>query len=149
MNVFATQTLFSQSNQMLHDKLSCHEVVCHEDATCKDEQLACEIEAQVDCMMADLRSIKMKLGAMQEKQRKFEQQSKMHAMRCEELSAENIKLLEQLRASSSDLEDSKSLHDKLKTSHQEQSEEMKALKIEKLVLETFCKKTYKDLVELV
>jgi len=142
MNVFTTQTLFSQSNQMLHDTLSCHEVVCHEDTKCKDDQFACEIEAHVDCMMADLRSIKMKLGGVQEKQRKFEQQSKMQI-------AENIKLIEELRASSSDLEDSKSLHDKLKTSHQEQSEEMKALKLEKLVLETFCKKTYQDLVELV
>ena len=137
MNVFATRTLFSQSNQHMNDMLS-----CHEDTTCKDDQLACEIEAHVDCMMADLRSIKMKLGVMQEKHRKFEQQSKTQ-------SAENIKLIEQLRASSSDLEDSKSLNDKLRTSQHEQSEEMKTLKLEKLVLETFCKKTYQDLVELV
>ena len=116
---------------------------------CKEDQLCCEIECQIDCFVEELQSIKFKLRNMHEKHRRVDSQLTTCMAKCSDLTVENAGLRDQLNRTTLNYDDSQNLLSKLQETNKNQSENLKQLKTEKLVLETFCKKTYTELTTLI
>ena len=149
------------SHELCDSNKHCEDKHCEEDKNCdsnkhcdnllicKEDQLCCEIECQIDCFVEELQSIKLKLRNMHEKHRKVDSQLTTCMAKCSDLTVENAGLRDLLNRTTLNYDDSQNLLSKLQETNKNQSENLKQLKTEKLVLETFCKKTYTELTTLI
>ena len=86
---------------------------------------------------------------MHEKHRRVDSQLTTCMAKCSDLTVENAGLRDQLNRTTLNYDDSQNLLSKLQETNKNQSENLKQLKTYKLVLETFCKKTYTELTTLI